>query len=134
MTRALPRLQKRILHKVTDLLLREIQDHRIGMITITRVELSRDRSHCRIHWSTLAEGGARSATAHGLDGARGFVQREVASILDTRLTPRIEFVFDPSVEGVERLSRLLREAQDEDRRRALARGDDPDAVPPGPTE
>lgn len=115
------RVSRLIQRKLADLLLREVHDPRIRLVTITKVELSRDRAHCKVFWSTLAEGGARTATQHGLDDARPFLQRRVGAVLRTRITPALQFVFDPSMEGVERVSRLLRKAQEED-----------EEPPPGP--
>jgi ribosome-binding factor A len=117
------RLQELIRHRAATVLLRDINDPRIRLVTITRVKLDRDLALCRIYWSTLESGGPRTAIVRGMEDARGFIQREVARILRTRRTPRIELVFDESIEGMERMSRLIQDAREEDRARALARGD-----------
>jgi ribosome-binding factor A len=117
----LQRLQEQIHKKVAMVVLRDLHDPRVRLVTITKVHLTRDLSLCKVYWSSLEEGGARSAIAHALADASGFVQREVAKILETRIVPKIEFVFDPSIEGVERLSRILRDARQEDEQRASTR-------------
>jgi len=122
------RIQKKIHMKVADMLLREMHDPRLRLVTITQVELSKDRTECRVLWSTLEEGGKRSAISHALDDATGYFQREVGRILRTRVTPRMRFVFDPSVERAERITRLLREAREADERLRAASpgpGEDP---------
>jgi ribosome-binding factor A len=131
MSRSLERLQKLIQRKVATVLIRDLKDPRIGLVTVTRVELTSDHSHCKVFWSTLEEGAGRRRTARGLEDARGFVQREVAGALHTRTTPHLEFEFDPRLEGMERISSLLREALEEDRRTAAARGDAPGDDAPG---
>jgi len=126
------RIKKQIQRKVSDMLLRDLNDPRLGLVTISRVELTGDRSECKVFWSTLEEGGSRSAITHALESARGYIQREVASILHLRTSPRLEFSFDPALEGIERLSRLLNEARAEDDERAMERGDEQEEedVPP----
>ena len=117
------RIRKQIMRKVSIMLIRDLNDPRLGLVTISGVELSGDRSECVVYWSSLDEGGARSAIAHALESAQGYVQREVAGILHLRTAPKLEFRFDPSLEGIERMSRILREAQAEDRQRAISRGE-----------
>jgi ribosome-binding factor A len=120
------RLQQLILQRVAIVLSREIADPRLNLVTITRVELTNDLEHCKVFWSTLEEDGARRAVERGLDMARGYIQREVARSMHTRVTPVLTFVFDQSIEGAEELARILREAQLEDRANMIARGEIPD--------
>jgi ribosome-binding factor A len=107
------RLESLIQKRVATVLLRDLHDPRVSLVTVTAVRLSRDLSSCRIRWSTLEEGGRRRAVSRALDDAAGYVQREVAAILDTRTVPRIVFEFDPSIEGADRVHRLLRGLREE---------------------
>ena len=102
------RLQQVIRFKVTQTLQRELADPRMGLITVTRIKLARDLSHCVVFYSVLGDDSAKSRCAHALDDARGFIQREVAGALKTRVTPHLEFKFDASIEGSARVSELLR--------------------------
>ncbi len=104
------RLESQIQRRVAMLMIRDMRDPRIRSVTITRVKLSGDLSACTVLWSTLEEDGKRRAVERALDGARGWVQREVAEILETRVTPVLRFEFDPSLEGADRVFRLLRDA------------------------
>jgi len=127
------RLQERIRQKVAVAISRDVADPRVGMITVTRVDLSRDLSLAKIYWSTLAEESERRTIERGLEDARGWLQREVARIMATRTTPHLEWVFDRSIEGIDRMARLLREARAEDDERARERGDiDEDGNPIDP--
>lgn len=117
------RLQERIRQKVAVAINRDVADPRVGMITVTRVELTRDLSLAKIYWSTLAEESERRTIERGLENARGWIQREVAAIMATRTTPHLEWVFDKAIEGIDRVARLLKAARDEDDRRARERGD-----------
>ena len=55
--------------------------------------------------------------------ATGYIQREVARVMHTRVTPALTFVFDQSIEGAEELARILRAAREEDRANMRARGE-----------
>ena len=88
----------------------ELRDPRVGLITLTGVELSRDQSHAKVFFTVLgAESAARDAT-EGLQRAAGFLRTQLAHRLTTRKVPELHFEFDESVERGVRLSRLIDEA------------------------
>lgn len=103
------RLQQAIKFKVAMLLQRDINDPRMcGLITVTKVKLSRDLKHCTVYYSVLGDGAAESKARHLLEDARPFIQGEVAGSLRTRTSPALEFRFDESIAGSARISELLR--------------------------
>lgn len=117
------RLQNQIKARIAMVLTRDVADPRMGLVTITRVDLAKDLAEAKVWWSTLAEGGQRTAIAHALDAATPFIQREVGAILKTRLTPKLQFRFDESLERMERLSGIIGDALAEDRENQVARGE-----------
>lgn len=128
------RLQELIHKKAATVINRDLSDPRVGLVTVSRVKLAPDLTECKIYWSTLVEGGKRTAVEQALKDAESYVQREIASVMHTRITPRVSFVFDASIEGIDRVNRVLREALDEDRKAAELRGDaevDHEASPEG---
>jgi len=88
-----------------------LRDPRIGFITITGVKVSADLRVARVFYSTLATDEARAETQRGLDAAKGFVRREIASQLKLRLSPEVFFTFDESVSEGDKIDRLLREVK-----------------------
>jgi ribosome-binding factor A len=111
------RLQELIRAKVAIMLMRDLADPRLGMVTVTKVRLSPDLEQCTVSWSTLDEGKKRALTEKALTSARGYVQREVAGMLRTRKAPRLEFAFDPSIEGAARITDLIAKVNREDAER-----------------
>ena len=103
------RLQEVIKQRVSQIVQFELSDPRIGIVTITKIKLSKDMSECVVYYSTLGSPQDRSKCKHALDHSTGFIQREVAHILHTRVTPHLTFIFDPSIEGSARISAMLRE-------------------------
>ena len=132
MGRSVQRLEKLIQRRVAMVLLRDLNDPRVRLVTVTRVELSRDRSQCKLHWSTLEEDGKRRATERALEDATSYVRHAVAQVLETRTTPELRFVFDKSVEGMSRVASAIQRGLAEDEERAREREDPVPSDPTGP--
>jgi ribosome-binding factor A len=96
---------------LSELLLRDVKDPRIGMATITDVKLSPDLKHASVYVSTLGDGAAQARMLAGLASARPFLQSQAGRRLGLRFTPELRFEVDPSIDTAARLERLLRVAQ-----------------------
>lgn len=107
------RLQQLILEAVAKTLQREIHDPRIGMVSITRVKLAPDLSTATIGWSAMGEEGEVRTTERGLEDATPLIQRRVAEALTTRVTPRIHFRHDASLERAQELEEIFQKIRDE---------------------
>lgn len=111
--RRIARLQEQIKARIAEVLMREIADPRLGLVTITRVEVDREFLNCRAYWSVLGDDKQQVKSAQTLQRARAFVQREVGAVLHTRTVPRLEFVFDQSITGSIRIQQILHELKQE---------------------
>lgn len=111
--RRLARIEKRIQQKIAQVLLRDASDPRLGFVTITRVQVDPEIQICKVYWSVLGDEKERRLNDAALQHARKFIQHEVAEILDTRTVPTLEFHFDESIQGAERISAILREIDEE---------------------
>lgn len=83
---------------VSELLLHEIHDPRIGFTTITGVTMSPDLAFARVFVSVYGDAEAKKKTLEGLRAATGFIRRELGHRLRLRLTPEIAFQYDDSAE------------------------------------
>jgi ribosome-binding factor A len=114
--RRIQRLESQIQHRVTEILMRELQDPKLGMVTVCRVELDSEFTQCKVYWSVFGTDKQKAQTRGALSRARGFVQREVGASLSTRTVPHLEFVFDESIAGAvkmqDTLSDLRKERED----------------------
>jgi ribosome-binding factor A len=113
--RSLARLAARIHARAAHCLEFELRDPRSTFITITRVEVSKDAGHARIHYSVLGDAGERSKAEHMLASAAGYIQKQVARVLETRIVPRLSFHYDDSIERAAGLSQAIQAALDRDR-------------------
>ena len=111
------RVEEQLKRLLADLVRREIKDPRIGLITITAVELSKDLSHARVFFTPFAGLGDAAGAHDALRHAAGYLRHELRNALRLRVTPQLDFRIDESVERGARLSSLISEAVAEDERR-----------------
>ncbi len=104
------RIADQIHRELAELVRGELKDPRVGMVTVTGVEISADYHHARVFVTTLLGEGAIESALEGLDRASGFLRSRLAGSLRTRTVPELHFVYDESVERGTRLSRLIEEA------------------------
>ncbi len=100
------KLGDQIQRELSELLQRELRDPRVGMVTITSVDVSPDLSHAKVFFTTLSKDNL-AATQAGLQRAAGFLRSQLASRLKLYTTPQIRFAYDESVERGDRLSQLI---------------------------
>jgi ribosome-binding factor A len=96
---------------LSDLLQRELRDPRVGMITITSVDVSPDLSHAKVFF-TLIDKARLEGTLAGLKRSAGFLRSQLARRMKLYTTPELRFVYDESVERGDRLSRLIDAARE----------------------
>jgi ribosome-binding factor A len=95
----------------------EVRDPRVGMVSITDVEVTRDLAHAKVFVTVMGEESAADAqsSVDALNNASGFLRSQIASVSNTRTVPRLRFVYDASVVRGTRMSALIDEAVKKDR-------------------
>lgn len=80
--------------------IRELKDPRVrdGILTVVRVEVSSDASFAKVYISSLDGLDKAKAAVKGLDGAVGYIRREIGGRLGLRKTPELKFIADDSIE------------------------------------
>jgi ribosome-binding factor A len=101
------KLEELIKRIVSELLIKEIKDPRIGFTTITSVEISKDLSRAKIGISVLGDARDLRKTVEGLNSATPYIQHRVGKSLSIRVTPRISFFLDSSIAEGTRMVHLL---------------------------
>jgi ribosome-binding factor A len=104
------RIADQIQRDLADLIRGEVKDPRIGMVTLTGVEVSNDYRHAKVFFTTLGDATIVASAQRGLDKASGFLRSQLAKGLSLRIVPELHFVHDESVERGVRLSRLIDDA------------------------
>lgn len=103
-----------LLETVAETLLREVKDPRVQGVTVTGVKISPDLKTAKVFFTTHSEAERDDALA-GLRKATGFIRRQVAGRLQLRYAPDLEFRYDETLEKVNRLESLLRQAAEKER-------------------
>ena len=99
------RLGEQLREKIGTILLFEISDPRLDLITLTGVEVSIDRSFARVF--IACDEGRYEEVMEALDAARGRIRSLLARSLDWRVTPELDFRIDRSTDEAERIARAL---------------------------
>jgi ribosome-binding factor A len=101
------RVADQIRSEVASMLTRDVHDPGIGFVTLTRVQVTPDLQHARIHYTALGDDKARAATAKALGRAAAFLRRQLGSRLRLKRVPELEFHYDESIAGQDRIEQLL---------------------------
>jgi ribosome-binding factor A len=104
------RVADQIQRELADIIRGELKDPRVGMITLTSVEVSPDLSHAKVFFTSLVEDDHREEVLAGLRRASGFLRSELGRRIKVHVTPELHFVYDASVERGMRLSQLIDDA------------------------
>lgn len=111
------RVEEQLKRLLAELVRREVKDPRVGLITITAVELSKDLSHARVFFTPFAGRGDAAAAQDALRHAAGHLRHGLRKALSLRVTPQLDFRIDETVERGAQLSSLIANAVAEDERR-----------------
>jgi len=110
-SRRTERIGEQIRAELAQLLREEVTDPRIGIVTLTRVDVAPDLSNARIYWSAFegAPGPDLEERARGLASAASFLRKRLSALLQTRRVPELRFEHDPSLAGGAHTLSLLAE-------------------------
>jgi len=101
------RVAEQIRRELADLIRLELKDPRVGMISLTDVEITPDFAHAKVFFTCLQGEAAAADVLKGLRSAGGFLRRELGRRVRIHTLPELHFVFDRSVEEGSRLSALI---------------------------
>ena len=111
------RVADQIQRQLAELIQMELGDPRVGMVTITGVEVTHEFEHARVYFTVLDENLADKekakqsieASTEALNKAAGFLRSALAKRLKLRTTPKLSFIYDSSMEYGNRLSDLIKQ-------------------------
>jgi len=93
---------------IGDALAKEIKDPRIGFVTLTGVETAPDLARAKVFFSVYGKKVEKDATMEGLRSSEAFLQRLISDELHLKRTPKLEFVYDVSVDYGMKIQALLK--------------------------
>lgn len=91
------RLNHTVMEEISNILMTEVKDEDICFVTITGVDITNDLSFAKVYFTVL-DTEKIETTTKALNGAAGFIRRELASRIEVRHTPELRFIYDESQE------------------------------------
>lgn len=110
------RVGEQIQQELAELLRTEVKDPRVGMVTVTHVDVSADLGHANVHFTHLGGRERAEESVAALTRTAGFLRSQLSRRLKLFTVPQLHFVYDDSIESGMRLSKLIDEAVAEDRK------------------
>jgi ribosome-binding factor A len=103
------RLNEQLKREIAELLQTQVRDPRVGLVTVTAVEVTTDLSYAKVHVLTTGDAAERAATHEGLTAAAPFLRTALGRILSIRRVPELRFQEDLSMEHARRIEQVLSE-------------------------
>ncbi len=107
------RVAELVQRELANLLAKQVNDPRIGFVTVTDVELSKDLKHAKVYVTRLnqeEDAADKEQLIAALTHASGFLRRELSHDLNLRVSPNLRFFYDTSIENGNQLSKLIENA------------------------
>jgi len=117
------RVQEAIRQETAKIIQQEIKDPRLGFLTITGVELTKDLRFARVYFTVLGEDKDKRLALKGLKSAKGFIKGRLADEIKLRFMPELEFMVDESLARTKKVYNIIdklhkeKEEKDDARRR-----------------
>ncbi|MDX9944322.1 MAG: 30S ribosome-binding factor RbfA [Azonexus sp.] len=103
------RVAEQVRRDLADLIRSELKDPRVGMISLTAVELTPDYAHAKVFFTTLNTDHL-AEIEQGLKRASGFLRRELGRRIHIHTLPELHFVYDNSLEYGANMAVLIQKA------------------------
>jgi ribosome-binding factor A len=103
------RVAEQVRRDLADLIQNELKDPRVGMISLTAVELTPDYAHAKVFFTTLNSEHLEEVE-RGLKRSAGFLRRELGRRIHIHTLPELHFIYDNSLERGASMSLLIDKA------------------------
>jgi len=118
----LDRVRVQLKRELSIILQEDLKDPRIGLITITRIDLTGDLRYARIYFSLLGDEKEKISSIEGIESATGYIRRLIGERLKLKYVPELSFKLDRSIEysmhlekTFERLKNERKNSEDSDK-------------------
>ncbi|MDH5471469.1 MAG: 30S ribosome-binding factor RbfA [Gammaproteobacteria bacterium] len=107
------RMAEQIRRELSELIRNEIKDPRVSWVSITAVKCSKDLTSAIVYF-TLMDNSNSDQTLQTLNNAAGFLRKQLASRIRSRITPVLKFIYDNSIERGSEMDALIAKARSTD--------------------
>ena len=114
------RLAEQIKEEVSMIIAGEVEDPRVGTVTVTDARLTPDLRYAKIYVTVLGSEQEIDESLAALKHAAGFIRTQLGAVLRMRRTPELHFVYDNTTESATRIEKILSEEEEKVRAREQA--------------
>ena len=111
------RVQEALRQEISRIIQNEMKDPRIGFLTITRVELTKDLRFAKVFFSILGEDKHKHLALKGLNSAKGYIKGILSEKIKLRYMPEIVFKIDDTLEHAQHIFDILNNLKKERKER-----------------
>ncbi len=108
------KVQELMKQEISEIILRELKDPRLGFITVTDVECTGDLREAKIYVSLMGSEKQIKDSWEGLQSSLGYIRREIGQRIRLRFTPELKFELDKSLDYSAHIQELLLKVHAED--------------------
>lgn len=113
-SKRLARLNEQLKREISELLRTEVRDPRIGMVSVTGVDVAADLMSAKVYVRMMGDDAERAASLEGLEAAAPYLRRLMGRELHVRRVPELRFQEDRSLEHARRIEEILHEVLPEE--------------------
>ncbi|MCI1822012.1 MAG: 30S ribosome-binding factor RbfA [Megasphaera sp.] len=108
------KIQEFIKQEVSNILLKELKDPRIGFVTVTDAKITGDLREATVYVSLFGDEKQKKDTLTALKSANGYIRSEVGKRLKIRYSPEIQFKEDQSLDYGIKIDKILKDIEKKD--------------------
>jgi len=101
------RIQEQLVQELSEMIRRDLRDPRLGFVTLTGAEITRDLRHAKVYVSVLGDTEAQTQSIKALNSASGLLRGEFARRAHLRVAPDLVFQQDIGIERGQKIFDLL---------------------------
>ena len=87
-----------------------LKDPRVGLVTVTAVDVTRDLAYAKVFVSSIGQQGSHKELIDALQHASGFLRHEIGQAMRLRIIPELRFQYDETLEKAAKLEALIAQA------------------------
>lgn len=106
------KVAERLRHELSKIIQQELKDPRIGFVTVTGVNITKDLRLARVYFSVLGDKAQKEGVQKGLESATGFIKKLIGQRIRLRYTPDLEFRLDESIEYCQHIDEVLKRIEE----------------------
>ncbi|MEI6513673.1 MAG: 30S ribosome-binding factor RbfA [bacterium] len=107
------KVQSALLHEISDIVRRELDDPRLGIVTITGVRVTADLQHATVFVSVFGDEDAIVHSVQALKRASGFIHNQLGRRIHLKRVPVLEFRADDTIKRSSRIMELLHQVEND---------------------